>query len=150
MIQMVKYLQRLLEGPIVGHLGTRDENHHVCRTIFFSAAVLENPPRLVLHIPEVGLASVRRNLLISNYVAALFNDAVTYQSVQVKGSAAIRLVTDLEESYFEMMRQRLADIHYPDRLFTMQHKPLIALEIIIMEIYNQTPGTGAGELLVFE
>lgn len=148
-MKMMDYLRTMLEGPIVGHMAVSDENHRMIRKIFFSAAVLESPARLVIHLPEVGMANVRHNLLVRPYLAALFGDAVTFQSVQIKGEAMIRSITDAEEIYFDKMLQRLADLNYPDKLFTMQHKPLLAIEITIEEIYNQTPGTGAGDQLVF-
>jgi len=144
------YLRAMLEGPLVGHLAVSDENHRMIRKIFFSAAVLESPARLVIHLPEIGMAQVRHNLLIRPYLAALFGDVVTFESVQIKGKAMIRSITDAEENYFDKMLQRLADLKYPDKLFSMQHKPLLAIEIIIEEIYNQTPGTDAGNHLVLQ
>jgi hypothetical protein len=145
----LSYLQKLLESPFVGHLGTSDEKHKVFRTIFFSAGVIENPTRLVIYIPEVGLEDVRRNLSISDYAAATLI-ALTFECVQVKGSITIRPATDLEESNSKVILQRLAALQYPERIFTMRRKPLMAVEMVIIEIYNQTPGTGAGERLVFE
>jgi hypothetical protein len=75
-MQMYEYIKKLLEGPIVGHLGTRDENHHSESTSFLSAVVLDNPLRLVAHISEANMAATRRNLLVSDYAAMLFGDAM--------------------------------------------------------------------------
>lgn len=107
MISMLEYLQNLLKGPIVGHLGTRDENHKVFRTIFFGASVLENPTRLVFYIPEAGMAAARKNLLIGDYAAALVVDATTFESIQIKGTVTSHTATDWEESNYKKQLERL-------------------------------------------
>ena len=110
---MVEYLQKLLENPIIGHLVTRDEKHHTLRKMFLSAAIMEESNRLVVYIPEAGMDGIRRNLQVSDYVAVLITDIVTYEGVQMKGNASIRAATCSEEDYFEMMLQGLAAFAIP-------------------------------------
>jgi hypothetical protein len=147
-MQMYEYIKKLLEVPIVGHLGTRDENHHTDSTIFFSAVVLNNPLRLVAHVSEARMAATRRNLLVSDYAAMLFGNPIIFEAVQVKGPVRLWAATQEEESYQAMMVQRFAGYNYPDKLL-MKFLPLVSVEMTVIEMYNQTPGVGAGERMAF-
>lgn len=148
--QAVAYIRQLLESPTIGYLGTRDARHQVFSTIVFSFAVQEDPPRLVAHIPEPAIVEARRNLLICDYVAVLFGDAQTYENIQIKGRAAVRAATESEEAYSVVMHRRLNRFYGSGLLDDLRMTPLMAVEVEINEMYNQAPGSGAGEPLVFD
>ncbi|MFC4100720.1 pyridoxamine 5'-phosphate oxidase family protein [Paenibacillus xanthanilyticus] len=138
-------LAKLVSGPIIGHLGTCDAEGRMSSDIFCSAELHEDPDRLVIHIGDAALEDVRRNIAENNYGAAILADVLTYESIQIKGPLTLRPATEEERQLNRMRVQTLADLGYPERLQTMSSDPLTAIEILVQEVYSQTPGVGAGE-----
>lgn len=147
-----KYVQRLLEGPAqtVGYLGTRDEYMHVFVTIVFGFGVKAEPFRVVAYIPEEALGSARHNLKVSDYATLLIVNAGTFEGVQVKGNAVLRRAEAEGEAFLKMNLKRMMAFYDMEFYKPVRTSPLIAVEITAKEIYDQTPGIGAGERLRLE
>jgi hypothetical protein len=91
---------------------------------------------------------VRRNIAENNYGAATIADVLTYEAIQIKGPLTLRPAIDEERLLNRMRVKTLVDLGYPENLQTMSSEPLTAIEIMIQEVYRQTPGVGAGETIL--
>jgi hypothetical protein len=148
----IEHIQQLLEGPAqtVGYLGTRDENLQVSATIVFGFGVKANPARVVAYLPEAALGNARRNLNISDYATLLIVNAGTFEGVQVKGNAVLKPGDTEGESFLKMNLKRMMEYYGSEFFKAIRTAPLMAVEITVKEIYDQTPGVGAGEQLRLE
>lgn len=147
---MVNLLRNLVQQPVIGHVGTRDKEYLAYSAFFIGASMLEEPTRLVAYLFESGAVDTRRNLLLCDHVAITLADVMTYESIQVKGKAILRPITASEQARHEQMIRLLTSMHYGDKMLKFSGRPLVALELTVAEIYNQTPGPGAGERMLFE
>lgn len=152
MDHIVKYIQNLLDnsGPTVGYLGTCSAGYDVTSNFIFAFGVSEGPFRVTAYIPEAVLGQARQQLVTNDYAAILIVDANSYEGVQVKGPAIIRPGDAEGEAFFKMNIKRLETFYGSDMFKSVRMSPLIAVELTVKEIYNQTPGNGAGEPLKVE
>jgi hypothetical protein len=141
-------LAKLVSGPFIGHLGTCNAKGRMSSDIFCSAALHENPDRLVIHIGDAALMDVRRNIAENNYGAAIIVDVLTYEAIQIKGPLTFRPAIEEERLLNRIRVKTLVDLGYPESLETMSSELLTAIELTIQEVYRQTPGVGAGETIL--
>jgi hypothetical protein len=144
-----KQIRKLLEGPVqtVGYLGTRDEHCQVSVVFVLGFGVSTRPLSVTAYVPEATLGNTIRNLQISDYATLLIVDAGTFEGIQVKGPAVLRPGDAAGETFMEMNVQRMKEFYDMEFYKPISKSPLIAVDVTVKEIYNQTPGVGAGERL---
>jgi hypothetical protein len=150
MDNVVNHVRRLLEGSAqtVGYLGTRDERMQLSVSFVLSFAVKSDPFRVVAYLPEAALGQTERNLQINDYATLLVVNGGTFEGVQVKGNAVLKPGDEAGEAFFRMNIERLKDFYQVEEFHRPISKdPLMAVELTVKEIYDQTPGIGAGESL---
>lgn len=146
------HIQRLLDGPAqtVGYLGTRDEQCQASITFVLGFGLKSDPLRVTAYLPEAALGNTARNLKTSDYATLLIVNAGTFEGVQVKGHASLGPGDTAGESFLKMNLKRMMEFYDMEFYKEVRTAPLMAVELTVKEIYNQTPGDKAGERLQLE
>ena len=150
-MNLTPHVQGLLAKPVMIHLATSNERHEVATTIFVAAAPGEDPAILRLFIPQVSLGAGQRPILAHEEAAVSITEVLEYTSLQLKGRlVTLRPATPDEQAIQREMSERFVALDYPEKLLSMSQTPLVTAEVRVREIYDQTPGPGAGRLLADE
>lgn len=146
-------LVRYFHGPTFFHLGTRDRDLQPTRTSGF--AVLVHDDRETVTV-MVGTEAGRRSLanLADNGRVALGSARATHCSYQLKGTLLAVREASAEDvartaTYQEILWKALAELA-PEELakkyvLGMATRPATAITFRVEDVYQQTPGPGAGE-----
>jgi hypothetical protein len=106
--------------------------------------------RLTLGVSVPAASATRHNLEANGEIAITFSLPTTYRSVQVKGRATLDGDPSPEqlsrmESHLGLFVEDVAQIGLPDRVASrLMTPPFAAVTCSVRELYDQTPGAGAG------
>jgi hypothetical protein len=107
-----------------------------------------------IYLPEATSQGTRANLLVNARIAVLASYPLDHRSLQLKGG--VKRVTLAEEgalpaiqAYLETFASVLEVVGMPPELVRMvSHWPAFAVEFHVEELFQQTPGPGAGAPLL--
>ena len=146
-------LARLVEGGIAIVVATRDDDMRPQITRAWGASVAEDGTELTLCVTASEGSRALDNLRANGAIALTFCRPTTYRTVQAKG-----VVTDLRQPGERELARR--DEHLVDFLDETDQVGLerrvarrvaagevVAVTVAVRELYEQTPGPGAGTRL---
>lgn len=149
----------LLQRPLSVIVGTRDAANrpHLVRALGYRVHQSGVPTRgLTVFLDMVGAAQVIADVRENGQVAVVFSQPTTHRSVQFK-SALARIEPqqpgdpDLVLAYIERMLAEICSLGYPRELIAamFNHHPekLINLAFVADQVFEQTPGMLAGQLI---
>jgi hypothetical protein len=119
----------------------------------WAASVVDAEARRIRFVMSADDAAVVDNLQ-SGTVSLTGAEVITYQSIQLKGrpvvveppnSADIELARDQSETFFEAVHR--SDGNPVEALRRMLPHDMVAVEMIVEESFDQTPGPSAGHSL---
>lgn len=102
-------------------------------------------------LPETTEGNLRRNLAAEPRIAVGVNRSTTHQTFQLKGRAVAIRTSPPErraeqDVHWEAMVEDLAAVGVPRRLLQQVVRwPALEIDVEVTEIFDQTPGPGAGE-----
>jgi hypothetical protein len=108
---------------------------------------------LTVYLPEATATATLADLRDNGEIAITLSRAVDHRSVQVKGTcAAMRPGTGddraVQERYREAFLDQLQVVGLPRKVACrIQWWPSIAVDVVVRELYEQTPGPKAGQRL---
>lgn len=146
-------LAAFLESGLAMVVGTRDAALRPDGAAALAVRVHPDRAHLTLFVSDASAARLSRSLAESPRIAVVLDLPSTHRACQVKGTVvSVRPATEAERP--EMDRQRdalnldLESIGVPSAMFAQWRVwPAVALEIRVQELYEQTPGPGAGDRL---
>ncbi|GMV15177.1 MAG: pyridoxamine 5'-phosphate oxidase family protein [Polyangiaceae bacterium] len=146
-------LRQLLRGGVSTMLGTRDAQlvPECARAV--GCVVHADGRRLTLFLPQATAARSVANLRDNGQVAVTFSEVPTHRTRQLKGRAVVvREATNAEraimERYVEAFAKELDIVGLPPSVSRrIAFLPAHAVEIEVTEVFDQTPGPGAGARL---
>ena len=116
-----------------------------------SALVVPSAGRAVVFVPEYDSARTLENLRDNGCIAVVLEQPTTHRGIQLKGRVLeIRPATDAEHTGVMTFMQR-AGAEYlsigiaPSVLERVVFMPCIAIEFEYTDVFEQTPGPGAGK-----
>ncbi|MBK8206069.1 MAG: pyridoxamine 5'-phosphate oxidase family protein [Planctomycetes bacterium] len=115
-----------------------------------SAVALDGPGRAIVYLPAYESAPALANLRANGAVAVLVEEPTTHRGIQMKGrSLAVREATvpelDHVAEFVARTKAELSAIGFaPTVLERMNFTPCTAVEFTVEQVFEQTPGPGAG------
>jgi len=115
-----------------------------------SAVILAGPGRGVVLLPSFESAPALANLRANGAIAVLVEEPTTHRGIQMKGrSLALRDATapELKQAaeFVARTKAELSTIGFaPTVLERMNFMPCTAVEFTVEQVFEQTPGPGAG------
>lgn len=147
-------LVAFLEGGQCIHIGTRNDRLQPTGAPVIAATVDPDRVHLTVFLPTVGSEDVLANLEANGQAALCFGRPVDDHACQVKGIfVSARAATTKQRVAVDAQReqclQQLEQVGIP-RLLWAGHTawPCVAVRVRATEVFNQTPGPGAGAPLV--
>jgi len=143
-------LVEFIQGPYVMFVGTRDDRLRPSISWVFGAVADAEKDTVTFFLPDVEGESILNNLSQNGRVALTITNTATHHSFQFKGKPIeSRPSTETERVSQDNYKVRLIE-HYrklgvPEGFFGgFVYYPSTAVTLQIEEIYDQTPGPGAG------
>lgn len=143
-------LAAFLESGLSINLATRDDDLQPDGAPAWAATVHEDRSYMTVFVLETSARAMMKNLKRHPEIAVVFDQPSTHRACQVKGQlTASRKARATERD--EVMRQKecfLVDLEHIGipRAMTTQlvDWPCMALELRVEQVFEQTPGPGAG------
>lgn len=149
-------LRAFIESGVSVVIGTRDEAllPEICRA--WGPQVCTDSRSISLCVPQATSLRTRNNLVQNGQIAVAFSLPSNYQTLQLKGrytgssetSAGDRLMVDRHREAFARINEALGISRSQVEAFWQReliHSPvLITLRFLVEQIFDQTPGPGAG------
>jgi hypothetical protein len=146
-------LASFLQSGVSINVATRDDELQPEGAIAWAARVHDDRSHLTVFMPESSARAMLRNLKVHPLVAIVFDKATSHRACQVKGRfVSIRRTRVAEHAEVERQLDEffvdLEMIGIP-RAMTAGWKiwPCMAIEMRVTQLFEQTPGPGAGEPL---
>lgn len=144
----------LLKRPVIGRSGTRDADKvpHFQRIMGWSFN--DDRTRMTVIVQKVFVPSLRRCLESNDEFTANVDDPISHETYQLKGRVVeTREVEPAEaraaEAYVETLLPLFARFGIPPESGRAYcSKPGLAVTFEVREVYDQTPGPGAGKRIV--
>jgi hypothetical protein len=117
------------------------------------ASVAPDRARLTLLVGDAIAGRTRANIEAGSRVAVTFSRIYDHRTVQVKGRAiAVRAGTEADHAIATRYVSAFAEALHPTglgRAYVRRLRiwPLVAIDVEVDALYQQTPGPGAGEAL---
>lgn len=146
-------LRQLVQGGVSTMLGTRDRELVPECVRAVGSVVHADGRRLTVFLPHATAARSVANLRANGQVAVTFSEVPTHRTRQVKGRAlVVRDATEAEraimERYLDAFAKELDIVGLPPSVSRrISFLPAHAVEIEVTEVFDQTPGPGAGARL---
>jgi len=143
-------LAALLESGVSSILATRDE-HFVPAITRVMALAADGPSGIRLVLSERGAERCLRNLRANGVAAVCLADPLDYRSVQLKGSCVAIEAMDADmtrrsEQWRELFSERCAHFGVtPAQVRNLWLEGDHLVRVRVEEVFEQTPGPGAGE-----
>ena len=145
-------LKRFMESGLVVLVATRDEALHPFVTRGWGIRVPDDDRlRFSICVSRPSSARTLADLRANGRIAVALGDQASYRAVQIKGRSASVVDADacaLERAteQFSLFAEKAAKVgvppHLAQLLFTTD---LVSITVIADEIFDQTPGPGAGK-----
>ncbi|NOT25043.1 MAG: hypothetical protein HOP16_02970 [Acidobacteria bacterium] len=139
-----------LQGGQCIHLGTRSETLEPTGVVVVAVSVDSDRSHLTAFLPKVGSSEVLANLEANGRAALCFARPVDDHACQVKGTyVEARPATKKEravvEAQWDQSLRQLEHIGMPRQLWSGYAVwPCVAVRVRVTEVFDQTPGPGAG------
>lgn len=146
-------LAEFLESGLAVVVGTRDGDLQPDGAAGWAVEIDEERGRLTVFLHEIAAEALLRNLKSHPEIAVNLDQPTSHRACQVKGVfVASRPARpderELVERQVEGFRNDLSMIGFPRALTAAwQTWPCVALEMRVTQLFEQTPGPGAGGLL---
>ena len=145
--KIVEYIGR----PVVMFVGTRDENlnPHVNRVM--GAIVEKDKERITFYVAEVTSQKIRHNLDDNGRIALTMSEPISHESYQFKGSYLSSRESEegdiaIIDEYVKNIVSQIKIAGGSEEFFNdFIYNPSLAITFQIEDIFNQTPGPGAGK-----
>jgi len=146
-------LLEYLHGAVVLAVGTRDEKLRPDVAWGMGVKAAPGAKSLTIYIPDNENEQTLKNIASNGAIAVTVGEPVTHKTVQIKGTVTAHRPTDsAEQGIQEIYRSKITAMldqvgiggkHARYRRLT----PSTAVEFSVEQIFDQTPGPGAGEPL---
>jgi hypothetical protein len=143
-----------IEGGQCIHIGTRDRDLESTGMLVIAAVVDSDLTHVTAFLPKAGSEEVLANLETNGQAALCFGRPVDEHACQVKGvfvdaRPAAKKERAAIEAQWEQSLKQLEQIGQPRQL-RMGYPlwPCVAVRLRATQVFNQTPGPGAGALLI--
>jgi hypothetical protein len=154
-MQLSEELATFVAGPRFSHAGTRDKDLVAGYHIVMGVRASADRRQLLLNVPGPYAVSLRANAADNGQIAVGCSEAETHRTYQFKGR-----VVDVRDANAEDLASRdgwvaamkpgllahgwtgLADV-----LEYVKAAPLVTVTMTVEQVFDQTPGPGAGEPL---
>ena len=146
-------LAAFLESGLSINIGTRDNELEPDGVIAWAVRVHDDREQLTIYLHKAAADAMVRNLRVHPQIAVLFERPTSHRGCQVKGSfvstRAARAAERAEvEKQIDGFCADLEGIGIPRALASgYQIWPCSAIRMRATELFEQTPGPGAGEPL---
>lgn len=143
-------LAEFLDGGLSILVGTADERARPECTRGAGVTVDRAADRLTLYLPTCGAARTLENLRANGRIAVTFSRPHDHRTYQLKGR--VRAIGDSSEAdrqrqqrWLAAFSEQLAIVGVPRPVMRRwQIHPSVAVELEVEELFEQTPGPGAG------
>lgn len=146
-------LATFIESGLSINVGTRDEALEPDGVIAWAARVHEDRAQLTIYLHKDAADAMLRNLREFPRIAVLFERPTSHRACQVKGNfVSSRPAKAAERAQVEQQSENfcadLEGIGIPRELLTgLEIWPCVAIQVRATQLFEQTPGPGAGEPL---
>jgi hypothetical protein len=146
-------LVEFVESGVSVLVGTRDAQLRPHAMRGFGVTCDPDRKGIALYLAEAVSQAVLADLRDNAQVAVTFSRPIDHRSLQLKGTVLeIRPITSgerlIQERYLAAWVEQVYQVGLPRALGRrMQIFPSFAVQIALQEIYQQTPGPGAGRRL---
>jgi hypothetical protein len=147
---LTEQLREFLSGPVSIAVATQDGALHPDCTRALALRPGPDMDRVTVWLPASIAERARRNLGRDPRIAVGASRPTTHQTFQLKGRA-VRIGLGGQESRaqvdgcFEAFIQEAMQVGMPRRLLDRVIRwPVLEIEVLIEEVFDQTPGPGAG------
>jgi hypothetical protein len=146
--------QRLVEfidGPILMVVGTRDEKLCTAISRAMGAIVNEDRETITFFVTERFSERTVENLRDNGRISLTIVEPISHEAYQLKGAyISSRKSNDkeiaLQDAYFDKIAVHLPKMGVPEEYWNpLVYKPSVAVTFRVEDIFDQTPGPGAGE-----
>ena len=146
----------VLHGPAFLQIGTRDEALRPAHLTAVGAVVHDDRQTVTVFVPTARAERALRDLAANGRIA-LGAGLASHEAYQLKGTYVSSRPTDAadrtrQEAYRAALLASALEAGFPEALarpFTLgfAHSPGVAITFRAEEVFQQTPGPGAGTLL---
>lgn len=146
-------LATFIESGLSINVGSRDKNLEPDGGIAWAARVHDDRGQITLYLHRDAAKAMLRNLRKYPEIAVLFERPTNHRACQVKGTfvssrPAKNAERALVENQSELFSKDLEALGIPRELLTgSEIWPCVAIQLRAAELFEQTPGPGAGEPL---
>jgi hypothetical protein len=139
-----------LEGGQCIHIGTRSEQLEPTGVVVVAVSVDSDRSHVTAFLPKVGSKEVLAHLHANGQAALCFARPVDDRACQVKGTyvearPATKKERAIVDAQWEQSLRQLEQIGIPRLLWSGYAVwPCVAVRLRVTEIFDQTPGPGAG------
>ena len=146
-------LAAFLEEGLVVHLGTRNAHLEPNGARVTAVMVDADGSHVTAYVPKVAAGRVLRDLEDNNLAALVFVRPTDDRACQVKGVFVGSRAASAREraaviAQWDRVRQGLERVGFPRALSdSWTIWPSVALRVRVTDLFNQTPGPGAGASL---
>ncbi|MBN4049643.1 hypothetical protein JYT36_00280 [Bacteroidales bacterium AH-315-N07] len=149
-------LIEFLKGPVIGAAGTRDSNLQSSVHRIWGTKVNDDKESMTVYVAEVMADNMLKNLEDNGHIACTIGEPISHENYQFKGKFISSKKSDVVDEAFQdecimkfVEQERKSGM--PEEALQVFskiiYKPSIAITFKVEEIYNQTPGPGAGAKL---
>jgi hypothetical protein len=146
-------LAEFLESGLSINVGTRDGELRPDGAVAWAARIHDDRAHLTIYMHKEAAASMLRNLTVHPEIAVAFDRPTSHRACQVKGRfVSTRSGRPAERAEVERQVDRffaeLEGIGIPRAMLQgWKIWPSVAIKMRVSELFEQTPGPGAGEPL---
>ena len=144
-------LVEFIDGPTAMAVGTRDEKLCPAVNRVFGAIVNADRATITFFVPEIMSEKMVRDLKDNGRIALLICEPISHETYQFKGAYISSRKSNEEEiafqdGYFNKISSHMAQVGTPEEYWnTLVYKPSVAVTFRVEDIFDQTPGPGAGK-----
>jgi hypothetical protein len=152
-VELNNELVDFLQSGVSILVATRDASFRPQCLRAMGAIVDHARSTFTLYLPEAVAGATLENLRENGQIAVTFSRPIDHRSVQLKGTCgAVRPSEEhdraVQERYRAAFVEQLHAVGLPRTVSSrIRYKPSIAVEVTVAELYEQTPGPGAGRRL---
>ena len=144
-------LVEFINGPVAMSVGTRDEKLNPHANLAMGAIVNQDRETITFYIPEIMSEKILKNLNDNSRIALTISEPISHETYQFKGAyVSSRKSEEKDIAFQEDFRDKLISLNKkfgrPEKIVkNFVYKPSMAVTFRVEDIFNQTPGPGAGK-----